>query len=1306
MKRALFMGLACILFVAHVYGQRVDTTTAKQGTLGVVATAHLDTQWRWTIRNTINEFIPATLNDNFKLLDLYPGYVFSFEGAFRYQLAREYYPEEFERLRGYIRDGRWRVTGSWVDAVDVNMPSFESLVRHTLYGNGYYKREFGKTSRDIFLPDCFGFGYALPSIAAHCGLRSFSTQKLSWGSAVGVPFDIGLWQGVDGSRIVAGIRPGEYVARITGDLSCDTLWMGRVREQFQKSGLRAAYMYFGTGDQGGAPESTSVAWLQRSLESNGPLQVKSIGADDLADLVAATPEAQLPLYDGELLMTRHGAGCYTSQSAMKRWNRRNELLADATERASVIGSLFRRMTYPREALQDTWIRFLWHQFHDDLTGTSIPEAYEFSWNDQILCMNRFSQMLEHAVGATVPMLDTRTKGIPVVVYNPVAVERRDVVEATVLFDSPVPAAVQVFGPDGKEVPSQIVGADGNALVVAFASSVPSVGYSVYDVRPAKKPGKVNALVSATESSLENERYRVSLNEQGQVASMFDKRLNRELLAAPVALEIFYNKPKQWPAWEIQYEDLQAGPKSVIGGQAAIRVIENGPARGAIEVVQQHGRSTFRTVVRLAAGSDRVEFVTDIDWYEKESLLKAAFRFTSPNDSVTYDIGLGTIGRGLNTEKKYEVPAHQWADMTSADGSFGVAVLNDSRYGWDHPDPQTLCLTLLHTPGIYENWAWVEDERSQDFGHHTLTYAISGHEGDWRTGNVVYEAAQLNQPLIAFQTPKHKGEQVKTFSLCNVSTSTPQVFVNAVKMAEESDEIVVRVRELHGSPIENARLSFAWPIVAARQIDGAEEPIGEAIVQDGQLVFSLTGYQPKAFAVTLGNPKQMPATARVCQAVPLPFNIDGFSADGSYTDGDFDGLGSTISGDLVPHTITHLDVPYTFGPTDIGSLNVVRCEGQMIDLPTGPFNRLHILAAAVGGPAEGTFAVDDTPVAVWVQDWAEPIGQWHNRLTAGRFLEEPELIAPAYINRQPVAWYGSHRHTPDGNDAYRFTYAFLVSLDLPKGAKQITLPNNPNIRVFAATAVADAQPRVRPAQALYDEANAALIKAQADRFAFIDSTTISLSSPIPAVEIRYTTDGTDPVGNSTLYAGPVTMRESGVLKARGFAEGRSEGYVAQVPVSRLIPKEPVEAAGTVPGLRCRYYEGEWNRLPDFSAMEPIRDEILDTIAIPPFVRPEEYGLSFVGYVRVPADGLYDFYITSDDGSKLFVCDSLVVDNDGLHGEGELAGQIALKAGLHRIEALMFNNKGGQALGVSWRGPGLDKQPLTGANLLTDPMGRKK
>ncbi len=416
-----------------------DAAGQKKRNLYVVGVSHLDTQWRWTIQNTINEYVPATFRDNFKLMQQYPNYVFSFEGAFKYMLFKEYYPDEYLKLKPFVASGQWRLAGSWVDAVDVNMPSFESLVRQVLYGNGYFKKEFGKTSRDVLLPDCFGFGYALPSIAAHCGLKSFSTQKLSWGSSVGVPFDIGVWEGVDGSTLVSALNPGAYVTQIESDLSRDTAWLRTIDHQGDTSGLYAGYMYFGTGDTGGSPDSASVAWLDKSLKSDGPISVHSIGSDDLVDIVNAQKDTHLPRYKGELLMTRHGVGCYTSQAAMKRWNRKNELLADATERASVIASALGGLTYPRDQIKDTWVRFLWHQFHDDLTGTSIPEAYQFSWNDEILCQNRFTGMLENAVEATTPVLDTRVKGVPLVVFNPLAIEREDVVEATVIFPDKVPS---------------------------------------------------------------------------------------------------------------------------------------------------------------------------------------------------------------------------------------------------------------------------------------------------------------------------------------------------------------------------------------------------------------------------------------------------------------------------------------------------------------------------------------------------------------------------------------------------------------------------------------------------------------------------------------------------------------------------------------------------------------------------------------------------------------------------------------------------------------------------------------------------
>ncbi|MCD7796202.1 MAG: hypothetical protein LUG95_00825 [Clostridiales bacterium] len=175
-----------------------------------VVTAHLDTVWSWDFETTVSEYIYNTLVDNFKLFEKYPTYTFSFEGTYRYELMQEYYPELFGKLKEYVKSGRWNVCGSSFENGDVNVPSPEALFRNILFGNSYFDKTFGKRSVDIYLPDCFGFGWALPSIANHANLMDFTTQKLAWGSAYGVPFDIGRWQGVDGKEIYASINPHDY----------------------------------------------------------------------------------------------------------------------------------------------------------------------------------------------------------------------------------------------------------------------------------------------------------------------------------------------------------------------------------------------------------------------------------------------------------------------------------------------------------------------------------------------------------------------------------------------------------------------------------------------------------------------------------------------------------------------------------------------------------------------------------------------------------------------------------------------------------------------------------------------------------------------------------------------------------------------------------------------------------------------------------------------------------------------------------------------------------------------------------------
>jgi alpha-mannosidase len=1309
-------------------------------TLYTVATAHLDTQWRWTIQETIDEYIRKTLEDNFALLEKYPDYVFSFEGAFRYQLMKEYYPEAYERLKGYVREGRWVPNGSWLDAVDTNIPSAESLIRHALYGQGFFQREFGRMSRDVFLPDCFGFSFALPSIAAHCGLLGFSTQKLTWGSAYGVPFDVGLWEGVDGSEVVAALNPNAYVSEITSDLSADSAWTATITRQAEQSGVCVGYKYYGTGDTGGAPTEGSVQWLEQSLRGVGPLRVYPAGADWLAnDLTKplagaaglalgirpgmserahAGPLRRLPRYRGELLMTDHGTGCYTSQSAMKRWNRKNERLADAAERAAVVAHWLGALEYPRETLREAWTRFLWHQFHDDLTGTSIPEAYQFSWNDEALASNQFADILTQAVGAVSQGLDTDVRGIPIVVYNPLSIDREDIVEATIPFGGELPEFVQVFDPEGGEVPSQVNGREPDRLRIAFLARVPSVGFAVYDVRPSATGCRLDTGLRIDTSSLASQRYQVSLDLQGDIVGMRDLAAQRELLAGPAQLQLLDDSPLDWAAWEVDFDDMMAAPRAVVGVPARVRILEQGPARVTLEVVRETGGSIFTQRIRLGAGGagDRVEIDTEIDWRTPGTLLKAAFPLTVSNAQATYDIGLGTIQRGTNHKELYEVPGQQWADLTDASGEFGVAVCNDCRYGWDKPDDHTLRLTLVRTPAVNERWSWIKDQSSQDLGRHHVLYALASHAGDWRAGDIPWTAERLNQPLRAFQAPKHGGSLGRSFSFLTVTTPVsasagtprPRAAVRALKLAEESDEIVCRLQELDGAPQERVTLSLHPRLESAREVNGAEEAVSgattpagsKARVVDGDLSVALGAYQPRAFAVLAA-----PVTKRLDppEAVPidLPYNLDGISTDQDRTDGDFDGAGRGLAGELLPQVVRNCGVEFRTGPRAPGWANVVACQGQSIPLPAGPYNRIYLLAAAVGGDRRATFELGGETVELAIQDWATPVAQWHSRLVAGELMGDPGRIEPAYIKEDPVAWVGTHCHGPSGeNRAYELTQLYRYRIDLPSraptsresGASTLRLPDDPRIRVLAITAARNENDATVPVAPLGDRARATLVRFGHELRDFIGTTQITLSTPSGPADIRYTLDGTRPTSISPLYKGPITLDATTIVKARALASGYDDTYTAEATFTRREPREPDPVASPQPGLVCRYYEGDWSKLPDFGTLTPPRTDTVPVVAIPSHARQERIGLTFTGFVQVPREGLYTLHLWSDDGSTLLLGGEPLIDNDGLHGRGEGKVNVALKAGFHAIEVRFFQRGGGADLELTIEGPGMPLQAV--------------
>lgn len=1047
--------------------------SSQTPTLYTVGYAHLDTQWRWSYPQVIREFLPNTLHDNFALFEKYPDYIFNFSGANRYLMMKEYYPADYEKLKQYIAAGRWFPCGSSMEESDVNSPSAESLIRHVLYGNHFFRQEFGTASDEYMLPDCFGFPASLPSLLAHCGIKGFSTQKLTWGSAVGIPFNVGLWEGLDGKSVIAALNPGSYGAQITSDLSQNGDWLKRITADGKATGIYKDYMYYGTGDIGGSPTPESVYWLEQAVRGTGPVKVLATKADQLFKDI--TPEAAkgLPVYKGDLELTQHSAGSITSAAYMKRWNHCNELLADSAERAAVMAQWLGGPSYPQLKLNNAWELVMLGQFHDILPGTSLPVAYQYSQNHEVLALNQFADVLQSSVAAIASGMDTRGDGDALVVYNPLSIERQDMVEASVpLHSGRPPQAVVVTDSTGATVPSQISGPADGAAKILFLAKVPANGFAVFHVRIVDAAGSSANELKVSESSLENACYRVSLDQNGDVASIFDKRANREMLSAPARLAFSDDAPGYWPAWNMDWADAKKPPRGYVTSPAQVRIAEQGLARVALEVTREAEGSKFVQTISLAAGpaGERVEFHNLIDWRGKSCNLKAVFPLKVSNPLATYNWEAGTIQRGNNDEKKYEVPSHQWFDLTGTASDYGVTVLCPGKYGSDKPDDNTLRLTLLRTPGCHsDDYA---DQAVQDWGRHEITYGLAGHAGGWRQGQTDWQAMRLDQPLVAFNCGKHDGTLGKQLSLLWVSN--PRVRVLAVKKAEDSDETVVRLVELSGEQAKGVSIACAAPITAAREIDGQERELGGATVKDGKLVADFTPYQIRTFAIKIGEPQQTIDAVR-SPAVELPYNASVASNDDEIALRGFDPDRRCLAAEMLPQQITDAGVVFSLAPAGGNKPNAVACDGQTIPLPQGEFNRLYLLAAASPGDQTAEFIVDGKATSLTIQDWGGFIGQWDTRQWATNPPEEAfewpyklTGLAPGFIKRTPVAWFCSHRHNASGqNEIYEYTYIYRYAIDIQAGAKTLKLPANGKINILAASVAQDGAAACQPAQPLYD-----------------------------------------------------------------------------------------------------------------------------------------------------------------------------------------------------------------------------------------------
>lgn len=1021
----------------------------KDKKIYTIATAHLDTVWNWDFEHVINVCLKDTLDQNFALFEKYPDYRFNFEGAYRYELFEEYYPEKFEQLRKYIEEGRWNITGSGYENGDVNVPSPESLFRNMLYGNLYFEKKFGKRSNDIFLPDCFGFGWSLPAIAEHAGLKGFSTQKLSWGSAYGIPFDIGVWYGSNGKAIFASLDAKSYCTtfrkvRDKKDLT------EKLNHNIKNYNLPWTYAYHGVGDVGGAPKEESVKTVCNEIATNDDSDIKVLSSSPtefFEDLAKLTPEeiSKLPTWNNELVMTDHGVGSYISRAFSKRCNRRNEEIADMAERNSVAAMALCGAEYPKTEIDKGWKRTIAHTFHDDITGTSVQRVYQRSWNDYILSANQLTNAYEGSSAEIIKCLDTSwVKGIPVIINNTVEQPRMSFVDVEIPSNGY--GFIRVFDANGRELPSQVNYVDKFIMKITVAAFVPALGFKVVDVMYSNEACQMNTGLRIGSNVIENYKYVVSIDKNGNISSIIDKSLGEiELLNKPICFELNkYKGAKEYAAWELRYKEVMKYPWE-FAEKGICTIEESGPVRVTLKVKQTCNKSTFTYYVSLAAGCPWVSVYNEIEWREFCRTLHNGFSFTCRNSSATYDLGLGTIKRGVANKKLYSVPAQRWADISNQDGSYGVSVFSDSKYGWIMKDEKTLRLTVIHSP---KNW--YRDDSVQgmlEFGLNRYGYAIYSHKGSVGTETQL-NARFFNQPLTAFVSDKHEGSLGTEYSFGTVNQSN--VIIRAVKKAENSDEVIVRFNEGSYIDTKNVEFSLGSGIVSAREVNAMEDVIGSAQVSDGKLVFDIAPYEVKSFALRLADAKI--SNEKLTTPIELPFNADIVTFNHNRNAAAIPTINVSVPGELFPKEIRCNGVNFKTGDIWGDGNNAIICNGQTISVDG---EKLYFVGASLYGDKEYVFRVGDNSVTVPVQSINERIGKW----------DLYDLAETANIKTDKLAWECTHTHSADKDNAASQLYFFMYELNI-SGANTVTLPEDNGLIIIAASQTKDGS-YIKLYSALYD-----------------------------------------------------------------------------------------------------------------------------------------------------------------------------------------------------------------------------------------------
>lgn len=799
---------------------------AKRFTLYFNSNAHIDAAWLWRSKETI-EVCKNTFASVINMFNARQDFTYTQSAAAYYDWMERLYPQLFKNIQKWVKDGRWEVVGGmWIEP-DCNLPSGESWARHLLYAKSYFRQKLGVDVKIGWNPDSFGYNWNMPQFYQNAGIDAFITQKIGWNDTNVFPYRLFWWEGPDGSRVLSYF-PFDYVNEVKNGYQLVD-WL----RQFEaNTGLTKMMILFGVGDHGGGPSMDMLDRIDEFKKLDIFPTVEFGNSTHYLDWIKEHDLSKLPVWKDELYLEYH-QGTYTTQANMKKFNRGSEVLLTSAEKFSTLASLSGR-PYNGAALEEAWKKVMFNQFHDILPGSSIREVYIDATETHKEAQEIGSFELSGSLQQLAQHVNTSNLrgGIPLIIFNPLSWDRTDIVR--VALPKADEAEYAVFDNSGKEVASQAVRTGRYQRDLIFlAQQVPSLGYKTYQL---KKQKPAAGALEGTKDRIENKFFAVSIDPQsGWIQSIVDKRNGREVLSGKGnELQLLADYPREYDAWNVGLTGVRY-PSTFRKAE----IVENGPVRIVLRVSHDYLKpgvkkdyptedfpsSFFTQDIILYNEMDRIDFKTDVDWWEDKTFLKVAFPVSVVDTVATYEIPYGTIQRSTQMRNsweraKVEVPARSWADLSQAD--YGVSLLNNAKYGYDIKG-NVMRLSLLRSPK--------SPDPTADRGKHSIDFALYPHAGTWREANTVERGYEYNYPLMGALTYVHKGDLPALHSFVQISPSN--LVLTGLKKAEDGEAWIVQWYDAKGEASE-ATVTFPKPIKKAVVSNFIEEDGAPLVVDKNQV----------------------------------------------------------------------------------------------------------------------------------------------------------------------------------------------------------------------------------------------------------------------------------------------------------------------------------------------------------------------------------------------------------------------------------------------------------------------------------------